>query len=576
MYEKKPWLRFYGATPPTLAYPSLTMYGAYHHMAAMVPKAAALVFLGKGMTHAALDDSIIRVSRGLAAQGMKSGDRVLVCLPNIPQAVIVFYAVNRLGAVPAMIHPLSAPAEILAYARQASCTWAVTLDAFYPRFAEVRGQTSIRRTVVCRLDDYMGTITSLAFALTQGRKIKPVPAEEGIIRWKDINGKAAAEPELERPDPLSDTEMSLILFSGGSTGVAKAIMLSSRNCNALAIQTNAAGGPILPGEIMLSILPMFHGFGLAAGIHAILIHGGTCILVPRFNADGLAKLMKKYRPQYLAGVPTLFDALAANPRFKRTPLGCFKGLFSGGDTLSRETKERFEAVLRQNGGNIPLREGYGLTESVTANILMPRDHYRERSIGVPYPDMIAKVVRLGTTEEAAPMEDGEICVSGPTLMLGYMNDPEETAAALRTHDDGIMWLHTGDLGCMDADGFLNFKLRMKRIIKTSGVSVYPSNIEDVLNKHPAVRLSCVIGVPHPTKVQVPKGFVTLNDGWQASSELEKELIDLCRSRLTPYSCPRCIEFRDQLPLTLVGKVAYRRLEEQDRESAGADSAVTQD
>jgi long-chain acyl-CoA synthetase len=165
------------------------------------------------------------------------------------------------------------------------------------------------------------------------------------------------------------------------------------------------------------------------------------------------------------------------------------------------------------------------------------------------------------------MEDGEICVSGPTVMLGYMNDPEETSAALRTHDDGLVWLHTGDLGCMDADGFLYFKLRMKRIIKTSGVSVYPSHVEDVLSSHPAVRLSCVIGIPHPTKVQVPKGFVTLNEGWSGSTELEKELIDLCRARLTPYSCPRCIEFRDTLPLTMVGKVAYRHLEEQEKSSS---------
>jgi long-chain acyl-CoA synthetase len=184
-------------------------------------------------------------------------------------------------------------------------------------------------------------------------------------------------------------------------------------------------------------------------------------------------------------------------------------------------------------------------------------------MGIPYPDMTAKVVRPGTTQEVPPMEDGEICVSGPTLMIGYLDDPEETAQSLRTHADGLLWLHTGDLGCMDEDGFFYFKLRMKRIIKTSGISVYPSQIEDVLSKHPAVRLSCVIGVPHPTRVQDPKGFVTLNAGWQSGAELEKELLDFCRQQLMPHACPRTIEFRDQLPLTLVGKVAYRTLEEQE-------------
>jgi long-chain acyl-CoA synthetase len=573
MYEDKPWLKFYGSTPHSLSYPARSLYGALHSAAADVPEVTALVFLGRRMSHAELDAGICRMSRGLAAAGMRSGERVLVCLPNIPQSVIVFYALNRLGAIPAMIHPLSAPPEILAYAIQASCTWAVTVDAFFPRFAEVMDKSPIKRTLLCRLDDYMKPLTSLGFALTQGRKIAPVADRPEILRWKSLDRMARTAPELEHPDPLSDTEMALILFSGGSTGISKAIMLSSRNCNALAIQTNAAGGPILAGDAMLSILPMFHGFGLAVGIHAMLISGGTCILVPRFTADGLARLVRAYKPAYLAGVPTLFDALAANPRFKRTPLSCFKGLFCGGDSLSRETKERFEAVVRENGGNTPLREGYGLTESVTANILMPRDRYKERSIGVPYPDMMAKVVRPETTEEAPAMEDGEICVSGPTLMLGYLEDPEETAASLRVHDDGRVWLHTGDIGCMDTDGFFYFKLRMKRLIKTSGVSVYPSHIEDVLSKHPAVRLSCVIGVPHPTKVQIPKGFVTLNDGWQASSDLEKELIDLCKNHLAPYSCPRCIEFRDELPLTMVGKVAYRRLEEQDRQNGSSGSTV---
>ena len=563
MYEKKPWLKFFGATPCALAYPPRSLYGALHERAAAGPEVTALLFMGRRTTHGALDREIGRASRGLAALGMKKGDRVLVCLPNIPQAVVAFYALNRLGAVPAMIHPLSAPAEIRSYARQAACTWAVTLDAFYPRFAEARPESPLRRCILCRVSDAMGPLLALGFALTEGRKIAPVPPDPGITTWKEVERRSIDAPELEHPDPLAPEECAVLLFSGGTTGSSKAIMLSSHNCNALAIQTNAAGGPILPGDSMLSILPMFHGFGLAVGIHAMLINGGTCILVPRFSADALAGLVRKYRPGYLAGVPTLFDALAANEKFQRTPLGGFKGLFCGGDSLSRKTKERFEAVVRNGGGNTPLREGYGLTESVTANMLMPADSYREGSMGIPYPDMLAKVVRPGTTEEAPPGEDGEICVTGPTLMLGYLDDPAATAAAVRTHADGLRGLHTADLGSMDADGFFYFKQRMKRIIKTSGISVYPSQIEDVLSKHPAVRLSCVIGVSHPTKVQVPKGFVMLNSGWEASPTLEQELIELCRKELLPHACPRCIEFRERLPLTLVGKVAYRSLEEQE-------------
>jgi long-chain acyl-CoA synthetase len=563
MFESKPWLRFYGSTPAALTYPPVSLYGALHQRAAAAPDVTALIFMGRRISHGELDRRICRTSRGLAALGMKQGDRVLVCLPNVPQAVQVLYALCRIGAVPAMIHPLSAPAEIRGYASQAGCTWAVTLDAFYPRFSEARPDTPLTRFILCRVADAMGPLLALGYALTEGRKIPPVPRDPDITGWKELERAAAEAPELAAPDPLSPGETAVLLFSGGTTGAAKAIMLSSSNCNALALQTNAAGGPILPGDAMLSILPMFHGFGLAVGIHAVLISGGTCILVPRFNADEMAALVKKYRPAYLAGVPTLFDVLAANRRFQSVQMGSFKGLFCGGDSLSRQTKERFEAVVRKGGGNTPLREGYGLTESVTANMLMPRDHYREGSMGIPYPDMMAKVVLPGTMDEAPPGTDGEICVSGPTIMLGYLDDPADTAEALRTHADGALWLHTADIGTMDADGFFYFKQRAKRIIKTSGISVYPSQIEAVLARHPAVRLCCVIGVSHPTQVQVPKGFVTLNDGWSAGPGLERELIEHCRGELLPHACPRSMEFRDRLPLTLVGKVAYRLLEEQE-------------
>jgi len=310
---------------------------------------------------------------------------------------------------------------------------------------------------------------------------------------------------------------------------------------------------------------MFHGFGLAVGIHTMLVNGGNCILVPRFSAKTLAPLVRKYRPAFMAGVPTLFDALAADPDFCRTSISSFKGIFCGGDSLPPEIKYRFEAVLKKNGGATTLREGYGMTESVTANMLMPAAEYRERSMGVPYPDMMAKVVKPGTTEECAPLEEGEICVCGPTVMLGYLGNPAATAGVLRRHPDGITWLHSGDIGCMDEDGFFFFRQRAKRIIKTSGVAVYPSQVEDVLNKHPAVRLSCVIGVPHKTQVEVPKGFVTLNEGYEATVELEKELIDHCRKQLIPYSCPRNIEFLPELPMTRVGKVAFRVLQEMETE-----------
>ena len=485
-------------------------------------------------------------------------------MPNIPQAVIVFYALNRLGAVPAMIHPLSAPAEIRAYAPQTAL--------------HLGGHAGFLLPALCRGE---GTEPDPADAPVQGQRVHgaaaftrlcadggPQDAEDragpGIFPGRTSRRSPPRPPSWKHPDPLSPSGARAVPVQRRDHG-------RLQGHHALQPQLQRPGHPDERGGRTdpARRLDAFHPADVSrvrpGGRHPChadprgTLHPGAAVQRQR----ALPGWSKKYKPGYLAGVPTLFDALSANAAFNKTNLSCFKGLFCGGDSLSRQTKERFEAVLRKNGGNTPLREGYGLTESVTANILMPRDHYRERSIGVPYPDMLGKVVRLDTTVEADPNEEGEICVSGPTLMLGYLDDPEETAVSLRRHEDGLLWLHTGDLGYMDPDGFFYFKLRMKRIIKSSGISVYPTQIEDVLNKHPAVRLSCVIGVPHPTKVQVPKGFVTLNEGWQASSELEKELIELCRKELMPHSCPRCIEFRDRLPLTLVGKVAYRSLEEQE-------------
>ncbi|MDR1747808.1 MAG: acyl--CoA ligase [Spirochaetaceae bacterium] len=563
MYEKQPWLNHFGETPRTLHYPDLSMYGMVKQSCDQYPGTKGLFFFGKKTRRAVLDRRIVHMSRAFARIGIAKGDIVLICLPNIPQAVVTFYALNRLGAIPAPIHPLSAPAEIETFAKLISAKAAVTLDGFYPRFAEIQASAGVEKVIVCSLKTEMGLFTGIGFSLSQGRKIQAVPYSDRVLNWAELESRAEFV-ELEKPDPIGADEMALILFSGGSTGEPKAIMLSNRNRNALSLQMNAAGGPIMPDEKMLSILPVFHGFGFAVGIHAILINGGTCILVPKFKAQTLSDLIKKYRPQFMAGVPTLFDVLGSDTKFNKIPLDSFKGIFCGGDSLSPEIKKRFDAVLRKGGSRVMLREGYGLTESVTACAIVPRNEYRERTFGIPCPDNWLKVVKAGTEVECSVMEDGEICVSGPTLMLGYYNDPAATADVLKKHSDGRLWLHTGDIGCMDADGFFYFKQRAKRVIKTSGIAVYPSQIEDVLNRHPSVRISCVIGIPHESQCEVPKAYIVLNDGYEGTEELKQDIIASCKNQLITYSRPRSIEFVDKMPMTRVGKVAFRELEEQER------------
>ena len=577
MYEKQPWLKFFGETPQSLDYPDLSMHELFRKNCAQCPETDGLIFFGKKTPRPVLDKKITFMSQKFERIGIKKGDTVIICLPNTPQAVVSIYALNRLGAIPSPVHPLSAPGEIEAYAKLVSAKTAITLDGFYPRFADLKENKVFEKIIVCSLKTEMGFWMRLMFSLTMGRQVKPVPYSDTVLEWAALeSADTGAEMDQsdrkpsapEQPVHVGADEMAIILFSGGSTALPKAIMLSNRNCNALAMQMNASGGPCLPHDKMLAILPVFHGFGLAVGIHAMMINSGTCILVPKFKPDTLAVLIKKYKPQFMAGVPALYDALAANKKFNKLKLDSFKGIFCGGDTLPPEIKKRFDAVLTKCGSHVMLREGYGLTETVTACSITPRNEDRERSFGIPCPDNWLKVVKPGTEEECTAMEDGEICVSGPTVMIGYYNDSEATADVLKKHKDGRIWVHTGDIGCMDEDGFFYFKQRAKRIIKTSGIAVYPSHVEDILNMHPAVHMSCVIGVPHESRGEIPKAFIKLKEGHKATEELKQEIINSCKNELMPYSRPRSIEFLDEMPLTHIGKVAFRELEEREKRARG--------
>ena len=318
-----------------------------------------------------------------------------------------------------------------------------------------------------------------------------------------------------------------------------------------------------PGDKMLAVMPMFHGFGLGVSIHSMLVNGGCCILVPRFTPDSYAKLLLKYRCNLIAGVPTLYEALLRLPKMKNADLSCLKGVYSGGDSLSVELKKRFDQFLFDHHATIQVREGYGLTECVTASCLTPYHISREGSIGIPFPDTYYKIVEHGTQKEVPYGTEGEICLSGPTVMMGYLHHPEETAQTLQTHEDGLTWVHTGDLGYMDPDGFVYFRQRLKRMIVTSGYNVYPSQMENILDAHELVQMSCVIGVPDPLKMQKVKAFVMLKPGVPANEETKAVLMAYIRKNVAKYALPYDIEFRAELPKTLVGKVAYRVLEEEE-------------
>ncbi|MBE6552001.1 MAG: long-chain fatty acid--CoA ligase [Ruminococcaceae bacterium] len=561
---KAPWLQSYGDVKFNLEYSTLSMSGKVFESCERYKDNIALSFMGKNILYKELALRISETAKGYAALGIKEGDRVLICMPNVPQTVYSLYALNYIGAVACMVHPLSAVGEIANYVKDTESNYVLTLDQFYNKLCEVRKTIPYEKLIIASVKDELLPVKRFLFSVTSGRNLPKPHDSDDVITWNTMieMGRSYTEDPFVKKEA---DEAAVILFSGGTTGVTKGILLSNLNFNALAAQTVAMCNRTVTGKSMLAAMPMFHGFGLGVCVHTMLADGGKSILVPKFNVKEYAKLLKKERPNYIAGVPTLFEAITRNPYLDGVKLDCLMGVFSGGDSLSVELKKKFDKFLADHGANVRIREGYGTTECVTASCLTPYNKEKEGSIGLPYPDTFYKICKVGTCEEVPYGEEGEICLTGPSIMIGYLNHEKETADTLRFHDDGRRWLHTGDMGIMDDEGFIYFKQRIKRMIITSGYNVYPSQIENIIDSHSAVRMSCVIGIKDEYKMQRIKAFVALKDGFDPSEELKDEIMALCRKNIAKYALPGELEFRETLPQTLVGKVAYTVLEKEEAE-----------
>ena len=559
---KTPWLKNYGDVPFHLQYQECSMWEAIEKIVEKYPNYTAYIFMGKKTTYKEFAQNVEICARALKAIGIRVGDRITICMPNCAQTVIMFYAVNLVGAVANMVHPLSSEREIEFYIKESKSIAAITLDQFYHKFEAIRENVELSNIIIARIKDELSKPIRAGYMLTEGRKIEKIPKDAPVTIWNYFMDQGRHYHWKYRAvrDPR---DPAVILYSGGTTGVTKGILLSNYNFNALGAQIIATNPMFRPGDSMLAVMPMFHGFGLGVSIHSMLMNGGQCVLVPRFTAESYAKLIKRYKCNFIAGVPTRYEALLRQPVMDGVDLSCLKGVFSGGDSLSVELKKRFDKFLYDHNASIQVREGYGTTECVTASCLTPTHVYKEGSIGQPFPDTYYCIVKPGTQEELPYGEEGEICISGPTVMLGYLDHPEETAQTLQVHPDGRTWVHTGDLGTMDDEGFIYFRQRLKRMIVTSGYNVYPSQLENILDAHELVQMSCVIGVPDPLKIQKVKAFVMLKPGVEPTQANKDILMAYCRKNIAKYAMPYDIEFREQLPKTLVGKVAYRVLEEEE-------------
>jgi len=530
------------------------------------PDVAAYDFFRCKKTLKEFENEIIECARGLLAAGIKKEDRLTICMPNTPQAVIVLYALNLIGAVANMVHPLSAEEELVGYINDSKSVAVLTLDQFAPKLEAILPRTKVKTLLLAGVEDGLTGIKKHLYKLTKGRKIQRRPTGGNILRYTDLV-KQGESYTGEYDAKTRGDDIAAILYSGGTSGTTKGILLTNLNFNALAMQTQAAGDCVIPGHKMLAIMPVFHGFGLGVCLHTAFIAGATALMIPQFSLGVYVQILKKQKPHYIAGVPTLFEAMLRHPDIRKIDMSQMEGIFSGGDSLSIELKRKVDALLKECGSTEQVREGYGLTECVTASCLTPKSFHKEGSIGIPYPDMYYKIVKVGTQEEVPYGEEGEITISGPSVMKGYDNNEEETAKTLQTHADGRIWIHTGDLGLMDEDGFVYFRQRIKRMIVSSGYSIYPTQLENAIDSHKDVLISCVIGIPDDYKIQRIKAFIALRDNKEATDEIKASIVEHCKKNIAKYAMPSEFEYRKELPKTLVGKVAYLELEKEELEKA---------
>ncbi|MCI6107583.1 MAG: AMP-binding protein [Candidatus Faecimonas sp.] len=556
---KAPWKKYYSKKDRQVEIPDISLYKIIKEQALMNPNNVAIDYFGKKITYKNFIKEIDKAARSFRCYGIRPGDVVTICMPNMPEGVISFYALNKIGAIANMIHPLSAEEEIKNYLNEADSVMLVAVDICYEKIERILSETKVYKVILVSANDSMPKALSLGYTLTKGLKIRKPKSMEVYTFWKDFIKKSELynyEYEVKSKKDIT----SVILHSGGTTGIPKGIVLTNGNLNALALQVKIVFKDIVPGDKILAIMPIFHGFGLGVSVHSGFVLGAEVVLVPQFSAKTFDNLVKRNKPQVIVGVPTLFEALLNNKGFNGMDMSYVKHFVSGGDSLTEKQNDSINEFLRNHGCNIKVEQGYGMTESVAATALAFGKANKPCTIGIPFPGNYFKIVAKGTQEEVKFGEVGEICVCGPTVMQGYYNNEKETNLVLQIHKDGNIWLHTGDIGTMDEDGVITYVQRLKRMIISSGYNVYPQQIEQVIETHPEVLKCTVVAMPHKYKVQVAKAYIVLKEGISPSGSLKKEIKELCEKNLSKFSIPYDYEYRKSLPKTLIGKVDYKQLE----------------
>ena len=550
--EFRAWFKHYDSQVPVhLSYPHLPLYSLLDESAARQPANPCSNFFGKRLTYRQIKELSDLFAASIRSLDIRKGDRVILLLPNSPQFLIAYYGLLKAGAVVVPLNPLSTERELEFYLRDSGAETLITIPLFLNKVTSLRGKTPLKHIVYSRLADFLPFPLNLAQGFQELRLIRRQDRTVSLD-FRELL-KQALHPDWH-PEPVQPDEMAVLIYSGGTTGIAKGIMLSHFNLVANAHQI-IAWGHLTDEQGVLAVLPLFHGFGMSVTMNAAVLAGGEIFLVPRFRAKAVAKAIHKYKPSFFIGVPTMFVQLSNLPDIHRYDFRSLRGTFVGAAPLTKAIKDDFE---KKTGGR--MIEGYGLTEAVTAIMANPyQGLHKIGSVGLPFPDVDVKIVSLDDGHDLATGELGEIVLRSPTVMLGYYKNAEETQ---KTIVDG--WLYTGDIGYVDEDGYFYITDRKKDLIIVGGFNVFPREIDELIYQHPKVKEGITIGLPDPHKGERIKVYIVLKEGETATLE---EFIAYFKERLTPYKVPTEVEFRTELPKSMVGKILRRALREEEGRKA---------
>lgn len=557
--QAKPWLKYYDQKFIDQTLPALSAFEYVCQRSKNHLNDTALDYYGRKFAYADLIVNVKKTAAALRGAGVKKGDIITVVSIMTPEIIALFYAADMMGATLNLVDPRYSVEGIREYIEEVDSHLLVCLNVVYERCRQAAKRTNVEKVIVLSPADSLPPVMAVGYKLTTPDKNKYA---SNVIRWKQfIKG---GEGQSTAAEPYDPDHACVVVHTGGTTGSPKGVMLTDDCFNGIALQFQAYPKLFHRGQKLMNIMPPFIAYGFACGIHLPLVLGFTVVIIPNLDPDKLGSLVLKHKPEHMFGVPTHYQQLASDPKLRDKDLSFIINYAAGGDSLSRGAEQTVNDFLAAHGARYPIAKGYGMTEVSSAATVAAGLDNKPGSVGIPMVNTVVAAFEPGTDQELPIGQRGELCISGPCLMKGYYNKPEETAILLRRHPDGRGWAHTGDMGYLDEDGFVFLDSRIKRmIIRHDGFKVFPSMIENVVSRHPAVHQCSVVGCADKdhTQGRLPFVYIVLKaDTTAKKKQVIRELERMCAEELPEYVQPVAYKFISSMPMTPVGKVDYRQLE----------------